>query len=110
VLQFEGAPPSMNEMKLKALLKRTIKIENFKVKVTTPKGISITGAHVLTGRLFYFVSLFVDPKNCSTISGEIWFSSASVAIEVVMEINYAIFWNKGTCTCYTIFSCVIFCK
>ncbi|XP_050061624.1 heterogeneous nuclear ribonucleoprotein L-like isoform X2 [Aphis gossypii] len=74
VLQFEGAPPSMNEMKLIALLKRTIKIEDFKVKVTTPK----------------------DSKNCSTISGEMWFSSASVAIEVVMEINYAIFWNKDS--------------
>ncbi|KAF0771835.1 heterogeneous nuclear ribonucleoprotein L-like [Aphis craccivora] len=74
VLQFEGAPPSMNEMKLIALLKRTIKIDDFKVKVTTPK----------------------DPKNCSTIGGEIWFSSASVAMEVVMAINYAIFWNKDS--------------
>ncbi|XP_026818688.1 heterogeneous nuclear ribonucleoprotein L-like [Rhopalosiphum maidis] len=72
VLKFEGAPPSMTEVKLITLLKRTIKVENFKVKVKTPK----------------------DPKKCSTISGEIWFSTASEAIEVVMEINYAIFWNK----------------
>ncbi|XP_025200534.1 heterogeneous nuclear ribonucleoprotein L-like [Melanaphis sacchari] len=72
VLQFEGAPPCMNEEKLISLLTRTIKVEDFKMRVTTPK----------------------DTKKSPTISGEIWFSTPSVAIEVVMEINYAIFWNK----------------
>jgi hypothetical protein len=107
VLKFEGAPPSMTEAKLITLLKRTIKVENFKVKVKTPKGISIAAAHM--NRLFYFVFLFLDLKKSSTISGEIWFSTASQAIEVVMEINYAIFWNKGMCTLLYLFSCLIFC-
>ncbi|XP_008178778.2 heterogeneous nuclear ribonucleoprotein L-like [Acyrthosiphon pisum] len=74
VLQFVGAPPSMNAEKLISLFKRTIKNKNLKIKLLTPK----------------------DPKKSLTISGEIWFSTVSEAIEAVMEINYAIFWNKDT--------------
>ncbi|XP_060859356.1 heterogeneous nuclear ribonucleoprotein L-like isoform X2 [Metopolophium dirhodum] len=74
VLQFVGAPPSMNAEKLISLFKKTIKNKNFKVKLLTPK----------------------DPKRSLTISGEIWFSTVSEAIEAVMAINYAIFWNKDT--------------
>lgn len=74
VLQFVGAPPSMNAEKLISLFKKTIKNNNLKVKLLAPK----------------------DPKKSLTISGEIWFSTVSEAIEAVMAINYAIFWNKDT--------------
>ncbi|KAL4135157.1 hypothetical protein QTP88_006800 [Uroleucon formosanum] len=74
VLQFLGAPRSMDAEKLISLFKRTIKNKNLKVKLHTPK----------------------DPKKSLTIRGEIWFSTISEAIEAVMEMNYAIFWNKDT--------------
>jgi len=39
VLQFVGAPPSMDAEKLISLFKKTIKNNNLKVKLLAPKGI-----------------------------------------------------------------------
>lgn len=88
----------MNEEKLISLLNRNIKVKDLKLKLYTCTGILLLVYIQIDSLSFIF--LFVDSKKDSTVNGEIWFSTASEAIEVVMAINYAIFFNKGTCTHY----------